>query len=182
MPRRTHQSGAWYKRSDRQLARDPLCLCCFAVGRATPATVADHVIPVSNGGDLLRGELQSACRRCHDGIKRKLEQLYRQGKCTAADLRLDSAMARQLACRQRGVMRFGVDGHPLDPNDPSNAVRTYPIDLPPEPVQWVLDDDRAEAAAPEPPRSLPRHIASLLARGRQRTSGRRDRRRRPNRP
>jgi hypothetical protein len=148
MPRGTYQSAAWYKRSDRQLRASPLCLCCAAIGRTTPATVADHIVPITQGGSLLAGELQSCCRKCHDGVKRELERRFRLGQATVNDLRLNSAMAQQLRRQQRGEMRYGLDGHILGPSDPSNEVRTYSEDLPPEPVQWVLDDDRAEAAAP----------------------------------
>jgi hypothetical protein len=50
-------------------------------------------------------------------VKRALETLFEQGKCRVEDLKLDSAMARQLRRQQRGVMRYGVDGMPLDEPD-----------------------------------------------------------------
>jgi hypothetical protein len=118
MSRGGHQCNAWYKRSDRQLRANPLCLCCSAVGIVRPAELSDHIVPVSNGGDLLRGGLQSACKSCHDGVKRKLEQLYRQGKCNVEDLRLDSKMAQQLRRQQRGMMRYEVTGKPLFEDEP----------------------------------------------------------------
>jgi HNH endonuclease len=132
MSKGRHQDGRWYKRSDRQLRANPLCLCCFAICRTTAAELSDHIVPVSNGGDLLRGELQSACRRCHDTVKRELERLFKLGKCKAADLRLDSELAKQLA--RRRYRRFGVDGRVIDPNDESNIERVYSLDLEGKPL------------------------------------------------
>jgi hypothetical protein len=72
-------------------------------------------------------------------------------------LRLDNEMAKQIARRQRGMMRYGLDGRPLD--DPHVEHGPLPALLPllpelPEPVQRVTSDDEAEAAAPEPALSI----------------------------
>ena len=48
------------------LAKHPLCQACESEGRTTPATVADHIIPISQGGlklDLNNG--QGLCASCH---------------------------------------------------------------------------------------------------------------------
>jgi hypothetical protein len=128
MSRGGHQDGRWYKRSDRQLRANPLCICCFAIGRTTAAELSDHVIPVtSEGGSLLAGELQSACKACHGGVKRELERRYRLGQCKAADLKLDSELAKQLA--RRRYRRIGLDGRPVDPLDEANVERTYSVDV-----------------------------------------------------
>jgi 5-methylcytosine-specific restriction protein A len=131
MSRGGHQTQKWYRASARQKRKDPICLCCWAAfERVRPATVSDHVIPVTSAaGSLLKGELQSCCREHHDTTKRELERRFALGQCTAADLRLDSRLAIELARgRER---RYGEDGRILDLSDPSNAVRAYPLDLPP---------------------------------------------------
>jgi hypothetical protein len=129
-------------------------LCCWSIGRTRAAEVADHVIPVtSEGGSLLAGELQSCCRRCHDSVKRKLEQLYSQGKCRVEDLKLDSPLAKKLRRQQRGEMRYGVDGRILDPDDPSNQERTF-SDVPSEALEWVRIDGKEEPATTAPARTL----------------------------
>jgi hypothetical protein len=159
MSRGKHQDGRWYKASARQKRKSPICLCCWATfRRVVPAEVSDHIIPITQGGDVLKGSLQSACRRCHDTVKRSLEALFRQGKCTAADLRLDSEMAKKLRRRQPGVMRYGVDGMPLDDPD----VGREPL---PPLTEWVrIAGDDEEPATPEPARTLPKHLAAALAR------------------
>jgi hypothetical protein len=159
-----YQTGLWYKRAARQKRLHPVCLGCAAIGRTTAAEIADHVIPIAQGGDLLRGELQSACRKCHDTVKRELERRFKLGQATVNDLRLDSAMAKQLARRQRGVMRYGIDGHILDPDDPSNEVRTYSEKVSPEPIEWVRIAGEDKPAAPQPARQLPAHLRSMLER------------------
>jgi hypothetical protein len=159
MSRGGHQTGRWYKASARQKRKDPICLCCWATfGRAVPAVIADHVIPVTaEGGSLLAGELQSACRRCHDTVKRELERLFAQGKCSASDLRLDSRLAQRLRRQQGGVMRYGVDGMPLDEPD----VGREPL---PPLTEWVRIDGEEEPAAPQPARQLPAHLRAMLER------------------
>ena len=48
------------------LAIEPLCRMCKAKGRTTPATIADHIRPLAQGGamhDL--SNLQPVCADCH---------------------------------------------------------------------------------------------------------------------
>jgi 5-methylcytosine-specific restriction protein A len=106
----SHQSTYWKKRASAWLRLNPLCICCKAIGRTIAAAIVDHVVPVWAGGDW-RGPIQSCCRRCHDSVKRKLEALYKAGKATADDLRLDSKLAQELARKE--YMRTGVDGWPV---------------------------------------------------------------------
>jgi len=47
MPRRLHGSGFWKRRARLQLMHHPLCTICLAKGVVTPATVADHVEPIT---------------------------------------------------------------------------------------------------------------------------------------
>jgi HNH endonuclease len=158
MSRGGHQDGRWYARAARHKRQNPVCLCCWSIGRTRAAEVADHVIPVtSEGGSLLAGELQSCCRGCHDSVKRKLEQLYSQGKCRVEDLKLDSPLAKKLRRQQRGEIRYGVNGRPLD--DPDDGREP----LPPL-TDWVRIDGKEEPATTAPARTLPRHLAAALAR------------------
>jgi 5-methylcytosine-specific restriction protein A len=60
------------------LACDPLCVACLAVGRTTPSTVDDHIVPIEAGGaaDDLDNQ-QGLCASCH-GKKRHAERVGRQ--------------------------------------------------------------------------------------------------------
>jgi 5-methylcytosine-specific restriction protein A len=91
---------AWKARRAAQLFEHPTCRMCEATGRLVSANVADHVIP-HKGDEVLfwHGELQSLCQPCHDAGKARQE---RGGWDSACDL----------------------DGWPIDPNHPSNAVRS----------------------------------------------------------
>lgn len=62
-----YRSTAWRKLRAEQLRRQPLCECCLAQGRYTPARVVDHIRPVNLGGAPLDLEnLQSLCAVCHN--------------------------------------------------------------------------------------------------------------------
>ena len=58
------------------LSVEPLCWHCRAKGKAIPATVVDHIKPVTNGqSDPLfwdKANHQSLCRSCHS-IKTRVE-------------------------------------------------------------------------------------------------------------
>lgn len=56
----TGGSRAWRKRRADHLLNNPLCVVCGAV-----AEEADHVTELADGGDLLRGDLQSFCTFHH---------------------------------------------------------------------------------------------------------------------
>jgi 5-methylcytosine-specific restriction protein A len=47
------------------LARDSVCVTCKAVGRITVATVADHIVPLSQGGSWSLDNGQGLCASCH---------------------------------------------------------------------------------------------------------------------
>ena len=82
MPKRHDPANAWYglarwqRRRRVQLRDHPLCRLCLQLhGIVTPAIVADHVEP--HHGDRQRfetGALQSLCKKCHDAVKRTVEQ------------------------------------------------------------------------------------------------------------
>jgi len=54
------------------LTREPMCRDCKSHGRQTPATVCDHIHPVTSGGDKwAEDNLQPLCRRCHNSKSSK---------------------------------------------------------------------------------------------------------------
>jgi len=66
---------AWKQLREAQLAAAPLCRMHQAIGQLVPAEVVDHITP--HKGDLSRfydpANLQSLCKRCHDGHKQAQE-------------------------------------------------------------------------------------------------------------
>ena|SRR3990167_1447541 len=48
------------------LARDPLCVFCLTRGLSTPATVADHIVPLSKGGTWELSNGQGLCIPHHN--------------------------------------------------------------------------------------------------------------------
>jgi len=47
------------------LARDPLCKLAILCDGTALATEADHIVPLSKGGDWSMENGQGACHRCH---------------------------------------------------------------------------------------------------------------------
>lgn len=48
------------------LAAEPLCRMCREKGRVTPATIADHIVPLAQGGAAYdMANLQPVCADCH---------------------------------------------------------------------------------------------------------------------
>ena len=71
---------------------------CQQIGKLTPASVADHVVPHrGDPGLFMEGELQSLCAACHSRHKQSEE---RTGKVQGCD----------------------VSGVPLDPKHPWRAI------------------------------------------------------------
>ena len=67
-------SYKWQQFRIRYLSRHPVCVMCEAVGRATAATVVDHVNP--HRGDMTafwRGPFQALCASCHSSTKQHEE-------------------------------------------------------------------------------------------------------------
>lgn len=100
--RKLYKTTRWQAIRSYQLSTEPLCRTCRAEGRATPATVCDHIEP--HKGDLdkfFTGPFQSLCAPCHDGIKQSIE---RKGYSSA----------------------IGLDGWPTDERHPANKREYQP--------------------------------------------------------
>ena len=79
------------------LARDPRCVLCEKMGVLSPATVADHIVPIEIAPerqyDMSNG--QGLCAPCHNSVKQAEEK--------------------------RGYANdVGGDGWPVDPRHPAN--------------------------------------------------------------
>jgi 5-methylcytosine-specific restriction protein A len=58
--------GQHRKLREQLLQQEPLCRLCKAKGRVTPATIADHVVPIAKGGAVHSlSNLQPVCAECH---------------------------------------------------------------------------------------------------------------------
>ena len=65
--KRFYNSTAWRNLSRLQLQREPLCAECLKTGRVQPAKIADHIVPIKDGGARLDpAGLQSLCIACHN--------------------------------------------------------------------------------------------------------------------
>ncbi len=68
---RTSATARGYGREHRAirkqlLSEEPLCVDCEAEGRVEPAVIADHDIPLSQGGQTIRSNYKGRCKRHHD--------------------------------------------------------------------------------------------------------------------
>lgn len=62
-----YHSPAWRRLRQVVLDKDPLCVECKKKGTLTPSSVADHIRPISEGGDPWDLEnLQGLCEICHN--------------------------------------------------------------------------------------------------------------------
>lgn len=67
-------TARWKARRQAQITAEPICAMCKANGRVTAASIADHIEP--HKGDPVKfwtGPLQSLCKPCHDGDKKRIE-------------------------------------------------------------------------------------------------------------
>ncbi len=99
MPKNHNNSTArgydrrWRKLRLLVLQEEPLCRMCREIGRATLATVVDHIKAKRDGGTDERGNLQSLCETCHNSVKQAEE-------------------------KGGGVRGCDITGTPLDPRHP----------------------------------------------------------------
>ncbi len=61
-------NNSWSKISDRYRKEHPLCEICYAEGKAVPAVLVHHKIPISVGGTNRMENLQALCSSCHGKI------------------------------------------------------------------------------------------------------------------
>ncbi len=90
MTGRVYDTSAWKRLRKLVLTAEPLCRMCAETGKATLATVVDHVEPVSAGGAAIDPDnLQSLCKSCHDGAKTEIENTGRIRGCDVHGVPLD---------------------------------------------------------------------------------------------
>jgi HNH endonuclease len=104
-PPKPYDTRGWKQRR-AELKDGAVCCLCARFGLAVPATVADHVVPVTNGGDF-EGELQPLCFECHK-IKRVIEGRWRKGTLAITELNL--AVGRQAMHLRAAAFGVGIDG------------------------------------------------------------------------
>lgn len=62
-----YHSVKWRKMREQVLMADPMCRKCAEYGRYGMATVVDHIVPVTRGGDFYDFDnLQPLCAYCHN--------------------------------------------------------------------------------------------------------------------
>lgn len=71
-------NGEWKRLRLLKLRQEPLCRLCLSVGRTVPATVVDHILPITDGGTNATENLQPLCKRCHDSIKTPSDVVFRK--------------------------------------------------------------------------------------------------------
>lgn len=58
--------AGWRRLREVILNAEPLCRHCLARGIPVPAAEVDHIVPLRDGGDNSRENLQPLCALCHD--------------------------------------------------------------------------------------------------------------------
>lgn len=61
-----YNSRRWRALRKAVLAKEPLCRDCMGHGVVTAAEVADHIVPLVDGGSDALDNLQSLCLSCHN--------------------------------------------------------------------------------------------------------------------
>jgi len=62
-----YHTTAWRKLREYFLQDHVFCVECERKGRKIPATVVDHIQPISQGGEKLdESNLRAMCARCHN--------------------------------------------------------------------------------------------------------------------
>ena len=113
-PAQPYNTGTWKRQRACLLDEHRYCIGCAAIGIATEATVADHVVPHQGDTSKFEGELQPSCAWHHNSIKPILERQWRAGKLPATGLRLNSPQAIALT-RARYRLPVGEDGFAVRP-------------------------------------------------------------------
>lgn len=86
-----YTTRAWQAARQQQLIEQPWCAFCERIGRLSPATVVDHIIPLAQAWDrrLDPSNLQSLCKQHHDRTKQRLERTGVEEGCDASGRPLD---------------------------------------------------------------------------------------------
>ena len=81
----------WRRARERHFAAYPLCVCCEAQGRVSPARILDHVIPHKGDSRLFWDphNWQGLCDWCDRHIKTVIETMFEREEIEADELRLD---------------------------------------------------------------------------------------------
>ena len=80
-----YSTAAWKRIRRLHLQHEPLCIMCEILGKLTPATIVDHVMPHRGDHNLFyNGRLQSLCKQHHDRAK-QIEE--RSGVIIGSDLK-----------------------------------------------------------------------------------------------
>jgi len=88
--------SAWVKLRTAVMQRDGyLCQPCLMMGKPTPATAVDHIVPKAKGGTDDADNCQSICDECH-----------------TAKTQMEAAEAQGRTCRRR--VTIGKDGWPVE--------------------------------------------------------------------
>lgn len=67
-----YNSWKWRKLRKTFLINNPLCVVCQSMDIVTPATVADHIVPINKGGAKLDvNNLQPMCEHHHNSKSAK---------------------------------------------------------------------------------------------------------------
>jgi 5-methylcytosine-specific restriction enzyme A len=73
------------KKRERLLNERPLCVACQAEGKASLASIRDHIVPLEDGGTDGRDNEQPLCETCHnkkthqDKVRRRATRARHQG-------------------------------------------------------------------------------------------------------
>lgn len=85
--KQTPYDSRWQRIRAQTLQGEPLCRLCLTAGRTIPATVVDHITPISDGGTHVASNLQPLCKHCHNSIKTPNDTASRKAR-TEADINL----------------------------------------------------------------------------------------------
>ena len=79
-----YNTRSWWKLRSHHIKEYPYCAMCDTMGFVKPATVVDHIIPITeiNWKELFLDEknLQSLCDECHQ-FKTNRDKIVRHGNC-----------------------------------------------------------------------------------------------------
>jgi len=81
-PQERGYDETWRKLRAYVLRREPLCRFCSERGRTTPATVVDHIVPISQAPELRLepSNLRALCESCHNARTAREQSFGRSAK------------------------------------------------------------------------------------------------------